>query len=434
MKKYNISVIPAKAGIQCEHCGGLRAFWIPAFAGMTLIRWVRAIMNQAIRCPFTSWEKSMRSFSSTFTLATVVAVIASIPVAAAFAQAPDLENMDVVLRSVPDGPVARVNGVEIPKSEFISLYESELGAVMVRLHKSEIPDGARLEVGIKCMLALVQREILLQEAEKRKLTVSRTELEKRWAEEMENLKSSVRHPKGKEIEEEELLDAVGMTRESALADLKKVLLVEKIRERIAKEGGVAVSKQEVTEFFNENKKAFKKPERLHLQQIFVKAPRRGDKENAKKRMDAHERIEKAIKRIRAGESFEAVAKSVSESPDKDNGGDLGPLPVSALPPFYVKPAATMNPGEISDIIESDSGFHLFKVIDILSGADPNLDDVAPYIRKRLEATKAKDVVNDYCQPFLKQPGFVEVYLQLDKTLTEDSGLKDKETKTTTESK
>ena len=35
-RTYKDSVIPAKAGIQCAYYGVLRAFWIPAFAGMTL--------------------------------------------------------------------------------------------------------------------------------------------------------------------------------------------------------------------------------------------------------------------------------------------------------------------------------------------------------------------------------------------------------------
>ncbi|MDP7640673.1 MAG: hypothetical protein QGG73_13345, partial [Candidatus Hydrogenedentes bacterium] len=49
--------------------------------------------------------------------------------AAVSAQAPDLTKMDVVLRSVPDGPIARVNGVSITATVFIKLYSDRLAKI-----------------------------------------------------------------------------------------------------------------------------------------------------------------------------------------------------------------------------------------------------------------------------------------------------------------
>ncbi len=43
-----------------------------------------------------------------------------------YAQAPDLARMDIVERSVPDGPVALVLGTPISREEFLSRYRIEL--------------------------------------------------------------------------------------------------------------------------------------------------------------------------------------------------------------------------------------------------------------------------------------------------------------------
>ncbi|HIJ74078.1 MAG TPA: hypothetical protein HPP83_08245, partial [Candidatus Hydrogenedentes bacterium] len=56
----------------------------------------------------------------------LVAIAALLYAKAASGQAPDLANMDLVQKSVPDGPVAKVNGVNIGAEEFKALYKGEI--------------------------------------------------------------------------------------------------------------------------------------------------------------------------------------------------------------------------------------------------------------------------------------------------------------------
>jgi len=336
----------------------------------------------------------------------------------AHSQAPDLKRMDLVLRSVPDGPVAKVNGQNISREEYVGLYQSELAAAMVRSRTSDIADRQRLDAGIRALVLLVQRELLYQEALKRKFQIDQKELDERWAAELERLKKATPENKDKEPTEEEILRLAGATREQAIAEFRKALLVEKAREEIAKENKAEVADKDIAQFFNENKEAFKRPDALHLKQVFLNARQAAGAPGAdpQNKAKAREAIENALKRIQAGERFEAVAKEVSQAPDREKGGDMGLMPTAALPPFLVEAAGAMRPGEVSGILESEWGYHVIKLIEAVPGADASLEKAKPTIRRMLLAQKTNDAVDEFCRKLMDEPGCVEVYLQLDKTL------------------
>ena len=341
--------------------------------------------------------------------------------ASAFGQAPDLSNTDLVLQSVPDGPIAKVNGVNIKKEEFVSLYQNELLGAMARLQTSKISDRIRLDVAIHSMRSLVQHEILYQEAMRRKLSVSDEDMKKQWAATLEQLKKALPHAAGKPLSEEEVFQQAGVSREDAMAGLKKALLMKAMREGLAKEKKLQVTDAEVAEFFEKRKDSFQQPAQLHLQQVFVSTRANKVPFDEKKKAEARAKIDNVVKRIHAGESFEAVAKALSEAPDRDKGGDMGMLPAPALPPFFTEPAAKMKLGEISDVIESELGFHLFKVIESVPGAPPSLEKAAPIIHEVLLAAKTDEAADEFCKPLLDKSGYVEVHLQLDKTLASYPG-------------
>jgi len=254
------------------------------------------------------------------------------------------------------------------------------------------------------------------------LTIPEAELKKRWDEELDRMKKVFPHAEGQEPSTVEILKATGVSKSRAIGELQKTMLIDKVRDQIAKEKGVTVSDAEAKKFFDENRDKFKRPDALHLQQIFIATTKNKVPFDAAKKADARKRIEAALKRIQAGESIEGVAKAVSEAPDKNRGGDMGMIPVAVLPPFIVEPASKMKPGEMSGIIESDLGFHIFKLIEASEGGDIPFEKAAPMIKDRLEKEKMAKVIGEFCEPSLSKPGAVEVYLQLDKTLESYKGL------------
>ncbi|MDX6304857.1 MAG: peptidyl-prolyl cis-trans isomerase [Blastocatellia bacterium] len=78
--------------------------------------------------------------------------------------------------------------------------------------------------------------------------------------------------------------------------------------------------------------------------------------------EARTKAEDVLKRARAGEDFSKLAKEFSADPgSKDKGGDLGWFGPGQMDPTFEKAAFALQPGQISDIVETQFGYHIIKL-------------------------------------------------------------------------
>ena len=123
---------------------------------------------------------------------------------------------------------------------------------------------------------------------------------------------------------------------------------------------IVVTPEEVKAFYDGNPDVFKTPEMVRASHILVKVDKAAsDEEKAK----ALEKIKAIQKRIKSGEDFAKVAKEVSDSPSKDDGGDLDFFQKGQMVPPFEKAAFSMKPGETSDIVETEVGYHIIRLTD-----------------------------------------------------------------------
>lgn len=156
----------------------------------------------------------------------------------------------------------------------------------------------------------------------------------------------------------ERLAAEGIDLPRFRANLRDQLLVERTRERevLAR---IRVTELEIDDYLQRERDA--QDRELEIAQIFVPVPEGASPALVEER---RQRAESALARVRAGEPFEAVARAVSEDPNRERGGNLGRRMMSRLPELFVQGVRNLKPGEVApQLLRSGAGFHLLKLLD-----------------------------------------------------------------------
>ena len=152
-------------------------------------------------------------------------------------------------------------------------------------------------------------------------------------------------------------------------NLRDQLMVERVREREV-QGRIRVSDAEVNDYLEKRREAAHEDAQLNIAQVLVIVPDGAAEAVVAKR---RAKAEQALARIKAGESFELVARQVSEDAYKDKGGEIGMRPVSKLPDIFVAQVKGLAVGGVApELLRSGAGFHVLK---LLERQDASVDTV-----------------------------------------------------------
>lgn len=120
---------------------------------------------------------------------------------------------------------------------------------------------------------------------------------------------------------------------------------------------ITVTDSEARTFYDSNSAKFEHPEEVRLRTILLKLDPSADEKQVAAVKD---HAELARKQLVLGEDMAAVAKDVSDDPSKARGGDLGWVRKGMLLPELEPAVWALKPGELSEVLKSTLGYHLFK--------------------------------------------------------------------------
>ncbi|MDP3804081.1 MAG: peptidylprolyl isomerase, partial [Candidatus Omnitrophota bacterium] len=193
---------------------------------------------------------------------------------------------------------------------------------------------------------MMQDSLILSEARKLNIEVSDKDVEARIDEMRKRLGSQNKLSRA-------LLEQ-NMTLKELRGRYREQLMVRKLIDQ--KVGfTVTITPVEISDYYYTHKDDFVQPEQLKLSNILIRPE---EDESADKAYDLAVDI---LKRLREGGDFATLAKEYSEGPNASEGGSMGYVKKGDLMPEIEKAVFNMNQGEVSDILQTSLGYHIFKV-------------------------------------------------------------------------
>jgi peptidyl-prolyl cis-trans isomerase SurA len=162
-------------------------------------------------------------------------------------------------------------------------------------------------------------------------------------------------------------------------DLRRQIQLQRLRER-AIEPRVKVSDTEVDRFLRSQaaQQGVQAVPEVNLAMILVRVPEGSSPADVAK---LRERADDVVRRAKAGEDFAKLAAEYSQSTGEGkDGGELGLRPVDKYPSLFVNATSRLAAGGVTDVVRSDAGFHVLKVLERKRGAMPTMTVPQTHVR------------------------------------------------------
>ncbi|MCX7826274.1 MAG: peptidylprolyl isomerase [Verrucomicrobiae bacterium] len=274
----------------------------------------------------------------------------------------------------PDEPVATVNGRPITRKQLDEVSANDLRMLEAQGHQKLTPEQ-RLGYERQMLNKLIDQELLVQAAS----TVQVADLDKKVEAQLAEIKSKF---PSEQVFNEQVAKA-GRTPQQVQNDIRQIVMLrEFIQQQFASK--VTITDEQVKKFYDENPTYFVRPAMVRASHILVSVPADATEDVKKAKRAA---IDKARERVtRGGEDFAKVAAEVSDCPSKENGGDLNFFAPGQMVPEFDKVAFALKPGELSEVVTTQFGYHIIKQ----TGAQPEekrsldsmKDKIVQFLKKR----------------------------------------------------
>jgi peptidyl-prolyl cis-trans isomerase SurA len=167
----------------------------------------------------------------------------------------------------------------------------------------------------------------------------------------------------------------GLTRTDMEARLRETILMNKVFSRELR-GREDLPDKELRERYDREKEHYRLPERARLREIVILKP-----EGATATDEARQHVQQIAEQARGSADFSLLAKTTSQAPTKDKGGDLGEVTRGELLPELDKAVFNSTAGTVLGPIEAKTAWHILKVEQRLPSEVPAFESIKEKLRK-----------------------------------------------------
>jgi len=238
---------------------------------------------------------------------------------------------------------------------------------------------------------LIKDKLIVSEAKRRGIKVTVGEIEAQ----MELVKE--KFPTDEEFYL--TLDKQGITVKELEDNYRSSLMAKRLVEHDIS-SKISITPSEIFDFYEQYKKEFMLPPAASVRSILVRL--RTDR-SAEQALVLAEAI---LERLQAGDDFSALAKEYSDGSNAQLGGEMGYVKKGEMIKRIDETIFSLKPGEISDILRTDLGFHIFKVEDVREATIQSFDEVSKRIERMIFNHKSKKKLDRFIAQ-LEESAYIE---------------------------
>ena len=286
-----------------------------------------------------------------------------------------------------DAKAATVNGTVIS--------QSACNQEMDRIFQQSVRQGMAMDpdqiaqLKPKVLDNLIGRELIRQESAKRKIQTDEAMLN----EQMDKIKKQF----PSETEYQSALQKMNLTETEIKTRIREDLQIKQfIDQQIAAK--VVVPETAVRAYYDSHPDAFKQPESIRASHILIKVEPGA---SPVQKDEARKQIEQVREKVQKGEDFGALAKKHSQGPSSTREGDLGYFKRGQMVEPFDTAAFALETGAVSDIVETQFGYHLIKMVDKKPETIVAFDQARSHIESYLRQTALQKELAQYVETLKK---------------------------------
>lgn len=327
-----------------------------------------------------------------------LALLASVAIArGASAQAAESESQNRI--------VAVVNAEVITASDVSQAMAPLYGQYQTLYHAEELSSKVR-EAETRMVTLLIEEKLMLQEAR----TPRQFEVAKgRWAtpvpitvteEELADAIAQVKSKFPSETEFQQVLTEHHMTLKDLERRYRDQITIQKLVDRDVR-SRIVIAPSEVTAYYQAHMDEYKASETVKLSNILIRVS--GVLEDQQAKAKAHE----IWQALTAGADFAELARKHSEGPNAQGGGGIGWVERGKLMPEIERAVFALSPGQVSPVVRSSLGYHIFRVEDYRPSHTKPIAEIQATIHDQLYDEKFRQRYTDWMAK-LKERAYITI--------------------------
>jgi parvulin-like peptidyl-prolyl isomerase len=325
----------------------------------------------------------------------LLALAILIPVASAWSENLDPEPKNQDGPRLIDGVAAQVNDHVITVGEIMQAVSSARQRVAAT-SKTKQAFSERMKIEFSAALnALIDRKLIIDAFTSEDGQLPDWAVQRRQEE-------IIREKFGDDFSRlQDALQSDDMTMEQWKDVVRERMIVQSMRSAKV-HGAVRINALDVRRHYDAHIDEYRIPSRVRLRMIVLS--KHPEEQRATKRALARS----AQARIMKGQTFEALAREISEGDSADKGGDWGWLNPAELRPELAKVATTLPARGISEVIETDDDLYILQIAEKQPGTVTPFEDVAKTIERQLRAQQGEHIYSAWAKS-LRKNAFIKIF-------------------------